>query len=145
MDDLPETSSQFRGLLRAQINEKIDKKTDQIFQERAFGLRRPHNFSIPLAFFLQKNVRNWRFAWDVLTILQTDTVVESIVTFQKRTFGLRRPHNFAFKFVKKMINSLYFFGGKRAFGLSLTISRSLRRFFFQKKKAKIADWLETSS
>ena len=70
MDDLPETSSQFRGLLHAQINEKIDKKTDQIFQERAFGLRRPHNFSIPLAFFFQKKCQKW-------------------------TFRLRRPHNFA--------------------------------------------------
>jgi hypothetical protein len=39
VDDLPQTSSQFRGLLRAQINEKIDKKTNQIFQERAFGFR----------------------------------------------------------------------------------------------------------
>ena len=70
MDDLPETSSQFRGLLRAQISEKIDKKTDQIFQERAFGLRRPQNFAISLAFFLFKK-------------------------FEKRTFRLRRPHNFA--------------------------------------------------
>ena len=117
MDDLPETSSQFRGLLRAQINEKIDKKTDQIFQERAFGLRRPHNFSIPLAFFLQKKCQKW-------------------------TFRLRRPHNFAdrhgrridryvsktdvwletssqFRFQRcpKMKNSLISFCGKRAFGL----------------------------
>ena len=43
MDDLPETSSQFRGLLRAQISEKIDKKTDQI-------------------------LKNGRLGWDVLTI-----------------------------------------------------------------------------
>ena len=50
MDDLPETSSQFRGRFRAQICEKNHKKTDQIFQERAFGLRRPHNFAISLAF-----------------------------------------------------------------------------------------------
>ena len=109
MDELPETSSQFRGWFRAQICEKNHKKTDQIFQERAFGLRRPHNFAISLAFFLFKK-------------------------FEKRTFRLRRPHNFAdghgrridryvsktdvwletssqfrFQICPKMINSLYFF------------------------------------
>ena len=76
------------------------KKTDQIFQERAFGLRRPHNFAVSY-FFCLKNLKNGRFAWDVLTILQTDTVVASIVAFQKRTFCLRRPHDFVFKCVQK--------------------------------------------
>ena len=65
MDDLLETSSQFRGLLRAQINEKIGKKTDQIFQERAFGLRRPHNFAACCAlklvkYLIRKRIRFWR-------------------------------------------------------------------------------------
>ena len=117
MEDLLLTSSQFRGLFRAQVCEKIDKKTDQIFQKRAFGLRRPHNFAIPLAFFLSNKCQKW-------------------------TFRLRRPHNFAdqhgrridryvsktdvwletssqfrFPICQNMINSLYFFCGKRAFGL----------------------------
>ena len=46
------------------------KKTDQIFQERAFGLRRPQNFAVSLVFFLF--LKKW-----------------------KRTFRLRRHHNFA--------------------------------------------------
>ena len=49
---------------------KNQKKTDQIFQERAFGLRRPHNFAVSLVFVLLKK-------------------------FAKRMFCLRRPHNFA--------------------------------------------------
>ena len=73
---LPGTSSQFRGWFRTQINEKKHKKTDQIFQKRAFGLRRPHNFAACCALKLMKNLRrkrirffkNGRLGWDVLTI-----------------------------------------------------------------------------
>ena len=101
MDDLPETSSQFRGLLRAQINEQIDKKTDQIFQERAFGLRRPHNFAIPLAFFLQKKCQKWTFRLRRPHNF-ADRHGRRIDRYvPKRTFGLRRPHNFVFKGVQR--------------------------------------------
>ena len=177
MDDLPETSSQFRGLLRAQINGKIDKKTDQIFQEHAFGLRRPDNFSIPLAFVLQTKCQKWTFrlrrphtfadrhgrridryvsktdvwletssqfrfqmcpniknnlnllmengclAWDVLTIshsLRVFSWIEKKTKKQKLPFGLRRLHNFAAGFavkLLKMINCMFFWGAKRAFGV----------------------------
>jgi hypothetical protein len=37
MDDLPVSSAQFSGLLRAQINEKVDKKTEYFFKNGRLG------------------------------------------------------------------------------------------------------------
>ena len=129
MDDWPETSWQFRGRVGSFFWNNW-QETDQIFQERAFGVRRPHNFAISLAFFVTKKC-------------------------QKQTFRLRRPRNFAdqhgliidryisktdlwletcshfrAQICEKMINSLYLFSGKRAFGVRRPHNFAFSVFFF---------------
>ena len=140
MDDLPETSSQFRGLLRAQINQKLIRKRIRFFKNGRLGWDVLTISRSRWRFFCKKNVRNGRFAWDVLTILQTDTVVESIVTFQKRTFGLRRPHNFVFKCVQKW-KIVWFFLWKTGVWLETSSQfRVLSGVFSFKKIIKKQKW-----
>ena len=86
--------------------------------------------------------KNGRLGWDVLTISPSRLLLFLFKKFEKRTFRLRRPHNFAdrhgrridryvsktdvwvetssqfrFQMCPKMKIILFFFGGKRAFGL----------------------------
>ena len=131
MSDLPETSSQFRGLLRAQINEKILGESGSDFSRTGVWAETSSQFRrLAGIYFCFKNLKNGRFAWDVLTILQTDTVVESIVCVSKTDVLLETSSRFRFQMCPKMKNILIFIAENKRFAWDvLTISRSLRSFF----------------
>ena len=114
---LSETCSHF-------FHKKENKKT-----KWTIGLRRPHNFAFSRRFFFFS--------------------IKKKTKQQKWTIGLRRPHNFACRSsalifsIKKKTFVFVFFCGKQKWRLAwdvLTISRSLRRLFFHKKKTTKQKW-----